>query len=117
MARSISVRKAQQWQQRLARFQSSRQSVVAFCRQEGVTPQSFYYWRKGLAKASSQPGVAAQPPAGFRPVRIVPAAGVSVQLPGGTQLVVPLADADGLRVAIETIARVDAQQRGVAASC
>ena len=30
------------------------------------------------------------------------AAGVNVQLPGGTQLVVPLSDAEGLRVAMET---------------
>lgn len=116
MARSISGRKHEEWRRRLRRFQESRQSIAAFCRQEGVSPPSFYLWRKRLAEARPQPPTA-EAPAGFRAVRIVPAAGVSVQLPGGTQLVVPLSDAEGLRVALETLARADAQNRGGVASC
>lgn len=117
MARSISGRKAQEWQQRLSRFQDSRQSVVAFCQQEGVSPPSFYLWRKRLSLAASARQATARPPAGFRPVRIMPAAGMSVQLPGGTQLVVPMSDAETLRTAIEVIVRVDAEQRGGVVSC
>jgi hypothetical protein len=115
MARSVSVRKTLEWRRRLRRFRKSRQSIAAFCRQEGVSPPSFYLWRKRLAEVPAERQIAA-PPAGFRPVRIVPAAGVSVQLPGGSQLLVPGGDAECLRVVVETIARVDAQQRG-AASC
>jgi hypothetical protein len=115
MARSISGRKLAEWRRRLQRFRRSRQSIVAFCREEGVSPPSFYLWRKRLAGAIPRPP-AAGPPAGFRPVRLTAAAGVSVQLPGGTQFVVPLADANGLRAAIEVIARVDAEHRG-GASC
>jgi hypothetical protein len=48
MARSMSGRKVQEWQRRLRRFQKSRQSVIAFCREEGVSPPSFYLWRKRL---------------------------------------------------------------------
>ena len=116
MARSISGRKAQEWRRRLRRFHKSRQSVAAFCQQEGVSPPSFYLWRKRLAEAGSQRPPAA-PRAEFRPVRLVPAAGISVQLPGGTQLLVPTGDAESLRVVIETVARVDALGRGGAASC
>jgi transposase-like protein len=116
MARSVSGRKSLEWRRRLRRFHKSRQSIAAFCRQEGVSPPSFYLWRKRLQEACPE-RPAMKPPAGFRPVRIVPAAGVSVQLPGGTQLLVPLSDAEGLRVAIEALARVDAQHRGGAASC
>lgn len=115
MARSISGRKVQEWRRRLRRFHKSRQSIAAFCRQEGVSPPSFYLWRRRLVKAPSERPITA-PPSGFRPVRLVPAAGVSVQLPGGTQLLVPISDAEGLRVAIETLARVDAQ-RGGGESC
>jgi transposase-like protein len=115
MARSVSGRKAQEWRRRLQRFHKSRQSIAAFCRQEGISPPSFYLWRRRLAETSPR-RPAARSSADFRPVRIVPAAGVSVQLPGGTQLLVPLSDAEGLRVALETIAGVDAQ-RGGAASC
>ena len=115
MARSISGRKLAEWRQRLQRFRNSRQSIAGFCREEGVSPPSFYLWRRRLAEASLQPPTS-EPPAGFRPVRLMSAAGVNVQLPGGTQLVVPLSDAEGLRVAIETLARVDAEHRG-GASC
>lgn len=112
MARSLSDRKAQEWRQRLIRFEKSRQSVNAFCGQEGFSPQSFYLWRKRLAK---QP--AAQPPDAFRPVRVLAAGGVSVQLPGGTQLVVPTADAQSLQLVIETLARIDADRLGDARPC
>jgi len=115
MARSVSGRKTLEWRRRLRRFRKSRQSVIAFCREEGVSPPSFYLWRRRLTEARPE-RPAGKPASGFRPVRIVPAAGVSVQLPGGTRLVVPLSDAEGLRVAIEALARVDGE-RGEGASC
>jgi len=48
MARTISSRKIEDWRRRLAQFQESELSVAAFCRQEGVSPPSFYVWRKRL---------------------------------------------------------------------
>jgi hypothetical protein len=110
MARPMSGRKAQEWQRRLRRFQKSRQSINAFCRQEGVSPPSFYLWRKRLAQPPDRPEAVTEPPAGFRPVRLLPAAGLMVQLPGGTQLVVPMSDPESLRSVIEAVARVDAQR-------
>jgi transposase-like protein len=122
MARSISDRKRREWQRRLRRFHKSRQSIAAFCRQEGVSPPLFYFWRKRLAPAARAEGLGDVPrPAsgypGFRPVRIVPAAGVSVQLPGGTQVLVPSGDAESLRLVIETLARADAQRGGDIRPC
>jgi hypothetical protein len=35
-----------------------------------------------------------------------------VQLPGGTQLVVPMADRESLRLVIETVTRIDAAVAG-----
>ena len=118
MARSLSDRKAQEWQQRFVRFENSRQSTIeAFCRQEGISPQSFYLWRKRLARSPAAQPTASPAREAFRPVRLLPAAGVSVQLPGGTQLVVPLADAQSLRLVIESVARIDAERRGDARPC
>ena len=34
-------RRAQQWQRRIKRFAKSRESLAEFCRQEGVSPQTF----------------------------------------------------------------------------
>jgi hypothetical protein len=117
MARSTSPRKIREWLRRLRRFQESRQSVAEFCRQEGVSQPSFYSWRKRL----SSPPIFDCPPARslseFRPVRLLPAAGVHVQLPGGTQFVVPLADAGSLQLAIETLARIDANRVGDICPC
>ena len=56
--------------------------------------------------------------AGFRPVRLagtngtLVAAGVAVQLPGGTQLHVPISDRRALRLVIDTVARADARRAG-----
>ena len=94
MSRFVPGCKSQEWQRRMRRFRKSQHSVVEFCRQEGVSAPSFYHWKKRLAQtAGSKPSPGA-PPSGFRPVRLLPTAGVGVQLPGGTQVVVPSGDAE-----------------------
>ena len=117
MARFMAGRKAQEWRQRLVRSKKSGHSIQEFCRQEGVSPQSFYLWRRRLAQAPVGEKPPARPEEGFRPVRLLPAANVSVQLPGGTQLAVPLSDPQALRLVIDTLARVDANRAGGAAGC
>lgn len=109
MARFLTDRKAQEWRQRFFRFEKSRQSIAAFCREEGISAPSFYLWRKRLgATPAARPGTAPAPE-GFRPVRFLPIVSLTAQLPGGTQLVVPLSDPEGVRTVIDAVARVDAQ--------
>ena len=67
---------------------------------------------------------AAQSPHTFRPVRLLPGTGVgvqlpgvSVQLPGGTQLVVPMADPESLLLVIDILARLDADRVGGSRPC
>lgn len=38
------------WRERIREQQQSKLSVSAFCRQQGCSDQSFYNWRKRLAK-------------------------------------------------------------------
>jgi transposase len=69
------------WVERLARFATAEQSVAAFCAAEGVSPNSFFYWKRqlaGLAVAGPEPC--------FLPVRVTPAAPVEVVLPSGAVL-------------------------------
>jgi len=114
MAGSSNSRKVREWQRRMRRFQEARQSVVEFCRKEGVSAVSFYRWRKRLVQ---RPRLAEEV-AGFRAVRLagtngtLVAAGVAVQLPGGTQLHIPTSDPQGLRLVIATLARADARRVG-----
>jgi len=117
MAGSLSPTKADEWQQRLSRFQQSQLTVAAFCRQEGVSAPSFYLWRKRLALSRPAKHECSKPSAGFRPVRLLPSVGVRVELPGGTQLVVPTTDRESLRLVIEILARVDADRISEGRSC
>jgi hypothetical protein len=108
MSGSRSSQRVLEWQRRMTRFGEARQSVAEFCRQEGVSSVSFYQWRKRLAAAVGP----AEEPTGFKPVRLVAAAGIAVDLPGGTHLHVPTSDPQVLRLVIELLARLDAQQGG-----
>lgn len=88
------------WAERLARFAHAEQSVAAFCAQEGVSPNSFFYWKRRLA----QPAI---PDAGpvFLPVRVAPAAPVEVVLPTGITLRVAAGcDLAFVRSLIDTLA-------------
>jgi len=44
----------EEWRARLSRQQSSGQSIVAFCRAEGITEGQFYGWRSRLRKKEAK---------------------------------------------------------------
>ncbi len=52
MSRSINTALWDQWRERLRRFASSGQTVLAFCQSEGVSQAGFYQWRKKLERPS-----------------------------------------------------------------
>ena len=108
MAGSVDSGRVREWRGRMARFEGAQQSVAEFCRKEGVSAPSFYQWRKRLARRVGP----AEEATGFRPVRLVPSAGVVVQLPGGTQVHIATSDPEALRLVIDALARVDAQFAG-----
>lgn len=117
MAGSLAPTKSDEWQRRFSRFQQSQLTVAAFCRQEGVSAPSFYLWRKRLALSQPTKHECSKPSPGFRPVRLLPSVGISVELPGGTQLVVPTTDRESLRLVVELLARVDADRISEGRSC
>jgi hypothetical protein len=55
MPRTPDPARRQLWQERFARFDPSGLTVAQFCRQEGVSPPSFYQWKKKLAASESTP--------------------------------------------------------------
>lgn len=48
MMSRFDAQKRTEWLQRFEQFEASGQSVVRFCREAGVAPHTFYYWRKQL---------------------------------------------------------------------
>lgn len=83
MNRAATVGKRDAWQRRLARQRMSRLSVAEFCRHEGVSVQSFYYWKRRLGPVS-----AAGQQTAFVPVRIAPAPSSSLEIELPNQAVV-----------------------------
>ena len=80
------------WEERIAQFERSGLSGLAYCRQEGLNYKTFSSWRKKLtSKAASQPGLFAKvipkkPTAPASPG----VKGVRVSLPNGVFIEMPV---------------------------
>ena len=85
MGRAVNEALAVIWRQRIAKQRRSQLSVAAFCGQEGVSPKSFYAWRRRLREKEG----AAAPAALFVPVELLLSSGVRIELPGGAVLMLP----------------------------
>jgi len=103
MARSGSSSKRAEWRKRLERYRRSGLVVSRFCRREGISTASFYSWRKRLDGA----GAAGKSElARFQPVRLTGAGAVmSVHLPGGVRVEVPMENLDGVRAVVGELMR------------
>lgn len=76
------------WVDRIDRFQQTDQTVAKFCAAEGVSPASFYQWRRKLRSDTTVTTSLAR----FVPVQLPttpqsePATVMSVELPGGVRV-------------------------------
>lgn len=55
MARDTDTELEQEWRRRMRRFASHDGTIIAFCKAEGVSDKSFYYWRKRLDRDGGTP--------------------------------------------------------------
>lgn len=98
------------WRERLAAQHRSGQSISKFCQREGISPPSFYVWRKRLGQAgekltrragasrrrSQAENVRTRRASSrlFVPVRLAsgaePVGGLRIELPGGTVVTLPV---------------------------
>jgi transposase len=77
------------WSERLDRFRRANQTVAQFCAAEGVSPPSFYVWRRTLA---GEAGPTNPITPALVPIRLTPSpAGppIEVVFPSGTVLRFP----------------------------
>jgi hypothetical protein len=118
MARSVDRDKAAAWRQRFRRFSRSGLTVARFCAKEGVSPPSFYYWQKMLArKPSTKPSKRRtvrqarrrpQKSRSFQPVTVMPAsAGLAIHLPHGARIDVPTGNIEIVRTVVHEVVRAD----------
>ena len=82
------------WQERLERFRQSGLTTSAFCDREGISPASFYAWRRRLQHDPTPPDAGTPrlvpvrvviPPASA-PVELVLPTGLVLRLPADTDL-------------------------------
>lgn len=118
------VEKAAEWRERFERFHRAGTSIARFCRRERISASSFYLWRRKLrdlpplgAGRFSREETATQPRQGnFIPIRVHGDSNacdqrrMTAKLPGGTRLIIPVADAESLQVALVALARIDAER-------
>jgi len=104
MGRATDTGLALIWEQRIRRQRRSRLSIAEFCRQEGVSPASFYGWRQRLSGAgSSEPRSPLFVPVEL-PTPVIAAGSVRIELPGGALLTLPAeSSAELLTTAIRAV--------------
>jgi transposase len=80
------------WAERLERFRRSGQTIAQFCAAEGVSPPSFYVWRRVLADNAPSPEPARPT---LVPIRLTPS-------PAGSPIEVVLRSGTVLRFPVDT---------------
>ena len=78
--------KSEEWRKRIAEQKRSGKTIVQFCKEQGLTEQSFYGWRKRMGKPE--------------PVRFALVETSSLQQPATTEPVLELVLANGERLRI-----------------
>lgn len=85
----------EQWRERIAQQAVSGKSVTAFCQEQGIATQTFYWWRNRLARPEAQAVTSVAGVAPFLDLGAMQAAtqgdgslSVRLDLPGGITLTI-----------------------------
>ena len=105
MGRRSSGDRESYWQGVVARQKRSGLSIAAFCREEQISPPSFYQWRRRLTNGSGS-----EPAPQFVPVAIQPPprADFEIRLPGGVSVMAPVGfEEASLRRLLKVVTELD----------
>lgn len=107
------------WRRRLREFERGSETVAAFCRRTGVSPATFYLWRRRVGELAAkrkgpkssghgtpQGGGSLVPPLSFLPVQVTgqsPSV-IEVVLTDGTRVLVPRGDRESLQMVLAVVA-------------
>ena len=91
-----------QWRRWLEEQPSTGLSIAAFCRDKGISQNSFYVWRRKFASELSN----GQPRAEFVPVAVIGDSEIMVDLPGGATVRF-IADESTLRQVLSILLELD----------
>jgi len=120
MGQSVDAGLARMWEQRISRQRRSGLSIAKFCHQEGVSPASFYAWRRRVLGTESFRGGSSETRSPlFVPVELpasaLTAGSVRIELPGGAVLTLPTdVSAELLSAAVQAVLAATAGQERAA---
>lgn len=89
------IQRAEQWREYIAQQAGSGKSVAAFCQEQGIATQTFYWWRSRLARQEAGAAPRLTAATSFLDLGAIPAAAehagslsIRVDLPGGITLTI-----------------------------
>lgn len=119
MSRGPDAAKLELWRGRLAELERGSETVAAFCERMGVSPATFYLWRRRVAELSAKRNgpkspkrrtprsdKSLVPPLSFLPVQVTgqsPSV-IEVLLTDGTRVFVPRGDRESLQMVLAVVA-------------
>ena len=98
------------WRDHMARWRASGESIVGYCRAQGISESAFYFWKRKFKRRDAQQGALDQGPA-FAEVRVTAAPAASLEVVCDTPrriLVHPGFDAETLSQVVAVLERGDA---------
>ena len=114
MARAPDVAKWEAWRRRLREFDRGDWTVGDFCRHVGVSPATFYQWKRKLDPDTARSAVGSRPAASavsFIPIEITGRPSVEVQLANGARVLVPAHDQAAIRTVLAALLSDRAEDR------
>lgn len=120
MGRAADAGLARIWEQRISRQRRSGLSIAEFCHQEGVSPASFYAWRRRVPGTDASRGGASETRSPLfvpveLPTSVLTAGSVRIELPGGAVLTLPTdVSAELLTAAVQAVLAATAGQERAA---
>ena len=114
MARVRDAAKWETWRRRLGEFDRGDWTVGHFCRRLGVSPATFYQWKRKLRRGTAQSDAGSRPAASavsFIPIEITGRPSVEVQLANGARVLVPSHDQAAIRTVIDALLSDRAEDR------
>lgn len=114
MARVPDAAKREAWRRRLREFDRGDSSVGAFCGRLGVSPATFYQWKRKLRQEMARSDAGSRPAASavsFIPIEITGRPSVEVQLANGVRVLVPSHDQAAIRTVIDALMSDRAEDR------